>query len=368
MSRLVQPPWADHETISLLEECAGKIFSECPNPAVEELSRVGKSGAKVFLIFPYENKSGHPRVVKIGTHKDIDEESQGLKIAGQVFDDIDAIPADPIKREKKGAIIYSYQGDKEFEETAFDLESNTTEECLAKVFDKILPAHLNGIERRLDIGPDYDAYFRNHISKDCIQSMLGIGNSQKFVKMHGIRECPNPLIVLEKLMEYPLQCRCGIVHGDLHPRNVLFQSPLQPHLIDWKWCKQDKHVMVDYVLFENSLRFMILPQVLKVNLDEQLLVDRSLLSMNGFKRIGGHQFFPESKRALYSRLGKLIGIIRQCAMRSINQQKWFTSYLLSQFIVLYGTIRYDDYDQYIALRALCLIGKRLAQTLNLEFG
>ncbi len=36
-----------------------------------------------------------------------------------------------------------------------------------------------------------------------------------------------------------------------------------------------------------------------------------------------------------------------------------TNYLIAQFVILYGLLRYDTYDPFVSTRALGLIGKRV---------
>jgi serine/threonine protein kinase len=149
------------------------------------------------------------------------------------------------------------------------------------------------------------------------------------------------------------------VHGDLHPDNVVIDRNGVPHLIDFAWAHKSRDVLIDYVLLENSIRFMAFAWAGAVNLSDQLKVDQVLLEEDGFGRISSIEFSSPGRRDDYSRLGCVVGVIRKRARALMGDRFSMQGYLLTQFILLYGLLRYDSYEPHVATRALGLIAARL---------
>jgi len=51
----------------------------------------------------------------------------------------------------------------------------------------------------------------------------------------------------------------GIVHGDLHCQNILVDSKLEPWPIDFAWCHRDSSPLLDVMMLECSLKFLVAP-------------------------------------------------------------------------------------------------------------
>ena len=68
----------------------------------------------------------------------------------------------------------------------------------------------------------------------------------------------NPFWVLDQLRRFPdRRLICGVVHGDLHPRNIVIAGHAEPHLIDFGWAGDRRHITQDFVLLECNLRFFV---------------------------------------------------------------------------------------------------------------
>ena len=102
-----------------------------------------------------------------------------------------------------------------------------------------------------------------------------------------------------------------------------------------------------------------------MNLDDQLNVDRLLLDELGWQSITRDLFSSDETARIYIRLASMIGKIRTIAKEILGTSFSIEKYLLTQFIVLYGLIRYDTYEPYASVRALGMLSKRLNETPNL---
>lgn len=169
----------------------------------------------------------------------------------------------------------------------------------------------------------------------------------------------NPLTFInDQCFKARYKCSRGPVHGDLHANNVIIDRYRNVRLIDFAWAHSSKHVLVDYVLMECSLRFLLFPN--SINPSEQLEVDKILLEADGPERLAKIDF--ESPNGIcYRRLGAILAEIRSQAREhiSIDCGCGFCEYLAAQFLVLFGQMSFSDYNRLIAARALGLIARKL---------
>ncbi len=129
--------------------------------------------------------------------------------------------------------------------------------------------------------------------------------------------------------------------------------------MDWAWSLYDRDILVDFVLMENSIRFMSFPRF--VNLDKQREVDEKLLSQEGWNEIESLAFSSEETKSCYVRLSKMVGTIRSRAKKVLGDDFTMERYLLSQCIVLYGLLQFDTYEPHISTRALGMIARELVE-------
>jgi hypothetical protein len=69
--------------------------------------------------------------------------------------------------------------------------------------------------------------------------------------------CPNPLAIYNQILKQPLNGRRAIIHGDLHPGNILVDEAGRAWLIDFDHVREG-HVLLDFVRLETILRLFIL--------------------------------------------------------------------------------------------------------------
>lgn len=329
----------------------------------KKLERVGKSGSKLFLIS--KKKSTLPFVFKVNRRKKIKEEYKGIKSIQPLLTDTLSVLG-PKYSPRKGALLYQYKGaettketkfTKELEEIVYNMKYPTGKllSHFDKLFQKIKKLHNDATIKTFNLFDNYGRYFRDHVARKRIYSVLGHCRKYEFQFLRA--KILHPIVALSRLQRES-RCKIGAVHGDLHPRNIILDRKHQLYLIDFAWSHRARHILIDYVLLENSLRFFLFPKF--VNLNEQLEVDKLLLDEKGYIKIKKIFYTTRAKRKAYERLAVLVGTIRRWARKDVGEKYYsFNNYLLSQFIVLYGLLKFEEYDIYIALRALGLIADRL---------
>ncbi|MFC1976625.1 phosphotransferase, partial [Chloroflexota bacterium] len=72
--------------------------------------------------------------------------------------------------------------------------------------------------------------------------------------------CPNPLAIYNQVLKQPLNGRRAIIHGDLHPGNILVDEAGRAWLIDFDHVREG-HVLLDFVRLETILRLFILGDI-----------------------------------------------------------------------------------------------------------
>ena len=88
-------------------------------------------------------------------------------------------------------------------------------------------------------------------------------------------------------------------------------------------------------------------------------MDRNLLQENGWRPLAAKSYSTDEATQFYRRLALMVGKIRQIARGRLGDSFSMSRYLLSQFIVLYGLMRFDNYPGYVTTRALGMIAKEL---------
>lgn len=352
------------------KEIIKKICEErkCSNAFVKTFTRHGYSGASLLLIFFNKEPVGVPYLLKIAQKCDIEKEYDAIKIMRDLVTDCRLEIDRGFFQDDWGGLLFLHRGTDRAEKADVVLTlsnmlySNKKEHTMTKlkstineVYERLRNAHAEPAPRNVNIFRHYEKYFRGHKSKKRIQSVLGEYSNVDYFKFLGasiynplklIKEIPSRITIYE-----------GHIHGDLHPGNVVLDRNKVPNLIDFAWAKPCKDILIDYVLLENSIRFMHFPQI--ANLDEQLSVDECLLEEHGYNPVLAKNFSNTNIQRLYHRLAQMLKIIRNRAKKHLGDNFTIERYLFVQFIILYGLLRFEKYNQYITTRALGMISKRL---------
>jgi hypothetical protein len=333
------------------------------NVYVTNFPRFGFSGAQLLLLYFKKKPRGLPFLLKIGQLKKVEDEHAATKFLESDLEDAnfaeDCVFRATDSNGSWGALLYRFRGTRTFRELMYDsgISTGTLRSMVKEVFQRLKSVHEDPILRRVVLKSHFKRYFRKHKARGRIRPVLGRSAKSVRPEFLGAR-IYNPLRFLSSLPRYAT-LNLTLVHGDLHPDNIVIDRNGVPHLIDFAWAHSNRDVLIDYVLLENSIRFMAFPAAGAINLEDQLSVDRLLLEENGFKRINSIEFSGPARREDYARLAAIVGVIRKRGRHLMGDQFSMRSYLLTQFIVLYGLLRYDNYEPYAATRALGLIAARL---------
>ncbi|MGA2876689.1 MAG: hypothetical protein ABSE82_14290 [Nitrososphaerales archaeon] len=368
--------------LDLIRDCIHTGGLEATTIKVRELGRVGKSGARLLLC---RLARGSPLVAKLHKREDkIKQEYRAMRNVRNLFArDIDT-RFKAICRSGDGVLLYWHQGgvaDEQIEDAkvlneivyeydddgaAFDVDDDTITHYFHKVFGRFASARAPRIVKRRDIcfKIEYKDYIREPKARKILSSILGVDETSQGADVFGTPIC-NPLwFIGQPCFDMPYKVKKGPVHGDLHANNVIVDADGDVHLIDFAWAANSRHVLVDYVLMENSLRFLLFPH--HVNPDLQLLADTLLLKFDGAKELAKVNWNCHLVDH-YRRLGLILTEVRSQARPYLASQgdDGFLEYLATQFLILFGQVSYPDYNQLMGVRALGLIANELK---NNNFG
>lgn len=140
----------------------------------------------------------------------------------------------------------------------------------------------------------------------------------------------NPLWLVDRLHRHPVTMQLGLVHGDLHPGNVILREGEAPAIIDFGWSEDRVHVARDFALMECNLRFLTLqPQISAGDLE----AFTSALSWDCE--------LPSGTSGYVCQRFALVKVVRAAARRVFAPDtKWDEEYLAPLFLVAFGLLRF----------------------------
>ena len=322
----------------------------------------------MFLVVFGKRQTSIPYVLKLHDRADIEKERQAVESVVPLFPE--AIRGErPKYNTEQGVILYQHLGGITAREALdstllVDALDGPSTKRLTRMLDSLFrigckSAHDTKRRKHTSLLTEYRRYLRRPKmagrSRSRICSMLGARANEKNIRFLGTNIVnPNYAIDVGFSDRRKIQV-CG-VHGDLHPNNVVIGKNDEPRLIDFAWASASGHFLKDFVLLELSLRFLEFP--CQRNLDEQLKVDKMLLSENGADNV--LKATIKSMPRNYDRLAELVKVIRSNARRVAPNDYNFHEYLAAQFLVLYGLMRYDNYNRPEVLRVLGMIAQKLS--------
>jgi Ternary complex associated domain 9 len=343
----------------------------CDRVYVRHFDRFGLSKARLLLIHFNKRPIGVPFLLKVARLRKAKAEYKATTVLANHVQDarfaenrlFEACDPDGTKW---GGLLFEHRGT-DISETAdrprtlreliYDpgIPFNRLRGMLNEVFNKLQNAHALSGCREVDLREHYKRYFRKDESRERIQCVLGRDARSDWMTFLDAR-IYNPLKLLDALPTRVRACM-ATVHGDLHPDNVIIDRTRVAHLIDFAWARNRQDVLIDFALLENSIRFMAFRP--PINFRDQLRVDRLLVHEDPFHEISSLRLSSPTNRERYARLVGAVRVIRERARTLLRRNFSMRHYLTTQFILLYGLLRYDNYELYVGTRALGLIAARL---------
>ncbi len=144
------------------------------------------------------------------------------------------------------------------------------------------------------------------------------------------RERINPLWLVDRLRREVVTMQVGLIHGDLHPGNIILREGDAPAIIDFGWSADRVHIAKDFVLMECNIRFLTLrPQVG----DEELTAFTKALAWNAEP--------PQGLSEYLIRRWALVKVVREAARQVFaSETDWTREYLAPLFLVAFGLLRF----------------------------
>lgn len=234
-------------------------------------------------------------------------------------------------------------------------------QALETAFELLKPLHFgNGTAKHSNrnVLSEYKRYLRGaEDSWGTVWNQIWAHNSQKTIDFDGSTRL-NPFWVLNEIAKkgaVPLYC--GGVHGDLHPKNILFSDHKTPHIIDFGWADPDAHIAKDFVLMECNLRFMVLrPEISKTHIEQMA------------NWIAISDTAPKSSSPYCQSRIDLINLIRKIAVARISDAKdWTWEYVVPLFLTSLGLLKHlrDTDNQQSALITVIAGGEHVAKELGI---
>jgi hypothetical protein len=125
---------------------------------------------------------------------------------------------------------------------------------------------------------------------------------------------PNPVWAYQELLDQVVEGSLSIIHGDLHPGNILLAPGDSPQLIDFEHCREG-HAAFDWANLEACLHSQTLQPLIGADWESLLAYAPLLLSYN---RSNDNTVFPEALADHTLPLVAIRGIARQVLHRSTN--------------------------------------------------
>lgn len=352
--------------IDVLRKFRDGFDSDVEHVQVQFFPRYGNSGAKVIFV-RFARYGGVPYILKIASKDLIVQEWNACQAVKPYF--MDAHIEAPKYSGSVGGIAYSYHGhlgktqysSMELADAIYSKSEliNSNTETLSFIYEQ----NIETAYKSASIAPsswfqEYEWYLRGRASDETIKIALGDQFQKEKINALGTIVI-NPLLYID-LLESSEDLLLGPVHGDLHTSNIVLDASNKPRLIDFAWSRKKAHILIDFVLMECSLRFMLLPRC--ISLKAANSIDKYLSSKDSF-------LCPDIIRIKRSRIREIpffenelvnyIKTIRMYAKDAYPHDRFHEHYMKSLFLVLYGLLKFNSYDIHRGIRCLGLLAMEI---------
>jgi hypothetical protein len=272
---------SDPKDRKLIEKAAAEILKNSSAVGDEiylkPLGRFGKTPARLYsFCLKTNNGDSVPFIAKLDSLKNIKREKENnhsVQIYFKLMPEIIAYEEEDggvNRKEKRGILVFSSAGDQELKTTLDSCKKTLSSS--SKDFDKkqikeaieVVEIALKDLPR--PIKKPKDNIVENAF-EDYLRHEVGIKNMRKYFKkadkIPGLtqvtwRRLDNKI---GKFLKSKISLSKGLVHGDLHPSNIMVDSQNNGSvsLIDFAWASQHGVSAVDYAVMENSIHYMWAP-------------------------------------------------------------------------------------------------------------
>lgn len=160
--------------------------------------------------------------------------------------------------------------------------------------------------------------------------------------------CPNPLAIYKQILKQQLNGRKTIIHGDLHPGNILVDGSGRAWLIDFDHVREG-HVLFDFVRLETLLRLFIIGNIRRFKrqsdppitgwphnftLPQYVAFETSLL------RQTLNQPAPKIDHAELAKAAEVIMVLRRSAQHYLRHRNDWREYFTGLFLQNLAQLRF----------------------------
>jgi serine/threonine protein kinase len=284
-----------------------------------------------------------PFLLKIGGKKSISDELDGYNLLKLRLPPLSIVPLERYEFYKnKGALLYRY------------------------VTGGLVKEPVN----RMDVALSFSLYDKNYIDvyNALIKNLLDVvlkkchwldGNFEmrniqfpKLPKPEVSIKNKNWLLISNNYKKYISKYRFikapfGIVHGDLHPKNVLISNQNAPILIDFSMAKSDSCIYIDYAKLEVSLQFQLKRELLH---SISHILDR-LYAFDGLILPRSHQALASYINTIRTTLWKIC-LSKTASLTNYDIEKGYKGFLLYYLIRFWSKIGNSQQARQIALEEI----------------
>lgn len=203
---------------------------------------------------------------------------------------------------------------------------------------------------------EYKKYLRGFKEEEWGDTWLKIWEDRKENRKKIVY---NPVCILENLESRKFEICVGAIHGDLHPRNIVFSYDRASHIIDFGWASKEAHIAKDFALLECNLRFMML----RPDIPENCL--KALVDWVPF-----HNEFSETRYEYIDGIARIIKKLHQIAkdhFPNISKPEfWTKEYVVPLFLVALGLLKPKVFASCHNRNAAILTVEKLADHIGQE--
>jgi hypothetical protein len=354
----------------LVQRCVDFLHPMSDGASVRPLGRYGYTESRLYLVYCAPRNAGIPFVVKTDRPEVVKREAEGVRQLSVYFTGAQSARIFP-NVDTPEAIIYPLvslddsETVTELKELVFLPEHArlphrpSSVKLLESTYESCRSSH-RGPLVAFKFGAQYETYLREtpeRLLADPLPNVFPEG-SNAIIYGETFRD---PRRILEAVKDRQVTTLVCPVHGDLHPKNVLFGRNFVPVLIDYAFGHLNGHFIKDFVLMECSLRFLQTPKLLQPDLVARL--DDALLEEEGYLALGGRQYSStleaggRTAEVLKETADLVATIRRECRLR--HQSYDFNEYLVAEYMMLMGALRLLPYQDFRTLRALCRLADHI---------